>query len=201
MLTDAMIRLRRDFDARIAANDFHISKGGIVVPGIDAGHPVGVYETSIRRRGAAIAGERQIDFNLIPTQGLNHILDNIDGGTTVAAWYIGLFKGNYTPLATDEGDSWAADATEFEDYDEGERQEWITAAAAAGSKSNAASKAEFTIAEGIVNQSIYGAALAQAQPLLGNTGKLLSIARFGSARVVNATDVLVVQFTLTLTSA
>jgi hypothetical protein len=200
MLTAAMMQLRRDFAARIAHGDYHYDpERGLHMPGFATGQMVGVVDTAIRRGGELI--DRQVDFNLLPEQGLNHLLDvGAGAGTQLTAFYIALFSGNYTPAADDTAANWVGRATEFTSYDEATREVWTSASASGGSKSNSASKAEFTMATGVTAQNLYGAALCSASAKSATTGKLLAIARFGSTRVVNEDDVLVVGYTLTLTS-
>jgi hypothetical protein len=194
-LMNDLLRHRREFLRNVEGNRYErTSTGGIYVPsmGLIAG---GQFTTWLN------GGDKQIDDNLLPTEGLNYLLDVADGGTQIAAWYIGLFSGNYTPIAAVTGATWVAAATEFEDYDESTRREWVAAAASAGAKSNAASLATFTIAAGVEDEILYGAALVQASAKNATTGKIKAISRFGSQRTVNATDVLSIQYTLSVTSS
>lgn len=138
--------------------------------------------------------------NLICNQGLNHILDVVLHGTTpVSPWYVALFKGNYTPVATVTASSVVADSTEAPattDYDEATRQEYVEAAASSQSTTNSASKATFTMKTTI---TVYGAFLISSSS--GSTGTLLAITRFSTSRAVIDNDVLTITYTLTAASA
>ncbi len=66
------------------------------------------------------------EHNLVVTEGLNYLIGTaLDGATTqITSWYVGLFSGAYTPVATDTAANIASNATEFSDFDETERQAW-----------------------------------------------------------------------------
>ena len=61
--------------------------------------------------------DTEVVKNLIPVEGLNYMLGaSLTGVTPQTSWYVGLFKGNYTPLNTDTAAGFAAASTEFTDY-------------------------------------------------------------------------------------
>jgi len=132
----------------------------------------------------------EIAKNTVVDEGINHILDvQFHAESQVTPWYIGL-KGTGTEAA---GDTLAAHATwtEFTDYS-GNRQEFVEAAAAAKSITNAASPATFNISgPGTV------AGCMVASVVSGSSGKLFSATDFGSSRTVANTDVINVTWTLT----
>jgi len=137
--------------------------------------------------------------NLIPTEGLNYMLGTaLTGLTQSATWYIALFEGNYTPLATVTAATFPADATECTAYTEAARVTWTPGAISAGSVSNTASKAVFTIN---ATKTVYGIAQTSVSTKSATTGTLMSVARFATSKAVVATDVLNVTSTLTATSA
>jgi hypothetical protein len=139
------------------------------------------------------------DHNIIPTQGLNHILSvTCNGGAQVATWYVGIFEGNYTPVAGDTMATFVASSTETTAYTEAARPAWVEATPAAGSTTNSASKAEFTMN---ATKTIYGAFLSSTATKAGTTGTLLSASRFATAKTADSGDILRVTVTMTLTSS
>lgn len=137
--------------------------------------------------------------NLIPTEGLNYMLGTaLTGVGQVSSWFIALFEGNYTPVSTVTAATFPAAATESTAYDEMTRVAWTPGAIAAGSVSNTASKAVFTIN---ATKSIYGIAQTSVSTKSATTGTLMSVALFGAVKNVVATDVLNVTSTLSATSA
>ncbi len=138
-----------------------------------------------------------VDPNIIPTEGLNHILSTIvGGGTQVNPWYVALFSQNVTPQATLTAATFTATMTEFTGYDEATRVAYVEGAVAAGSVSNTASRAEFSIN---APATIYGALLG-AQAKSATTSVLLSCSLFNTGRPVIAGDTLQTMYTLGATS-
>jgi hypothetical protein len=136
--------------------------------------------------------------NIMPTQGLNHILSVVVGaGSQNNTWYVGIFEGNYTPVAGDTMATFPASATESSAYTEASRPAFVESSPSGGSTSNSASKAEFTMN---ATKTIYGCFLSSVATKNGTTGVLLSASKFGTAKAVDSGDVLRVTATLTLTS-
>jgi hypothetical protein len=157
----------------------------------------GMWEVEHWRKGRLLG--RELTKNLICNEGLNHILNVVLHGTTpVSPWYMAIFEGNYTPVATVTAATVTADSTESTAYDESTRVEYAEAAASSQSTTNSASKATFTIS---ASKTIYGAFLASASAKSATTGTLLAIARFATSRAVIDNDVLTVTYTITATSA
>lgn len=147
----------------------------------------------------------QFSPNLVPTEGLNHLLSvACNGGTAVATWYLGLYSGNVSPASTWTAANVASNATEItstsEGYSGSTRKEFTEAAPSGGAISNTASKAAFTIATA-TQLSVYGAFLASASARGATTGTLLSATKFASQRLLNDADVFNLGYTLTLTSS
>lgn len=140
---------------------------------------------------------RELNDNLIVTVGLNDLLDKyFKGSTYTAAWYIGL-KGTGTALAADtmsSHSSWAVDAN----YSESVRQTLTLGTPSAGSVSNSASKATFSING---TTTIYGAFLTSSNTKSGTAGTLYGVVDFGSSRAVISGDTLEITVTLTAASA
>lgn len=171
--------------------------GGIVLrAGINA-IPMGVFDVDHRRGGDLIA--RVAGSNVIPTEGLNHILSTVvAGGSQVLTWYMALFEGNVTPGASLTAATFTSTTTECTAYGETARVAFNEGAAAAGVIDNASNRAIFTMN---ATKTVYGGALLSASAKSSTSGVLLAAARFASARNVVADDELSVRYTLTLTSA
>jgi hypothetical protein len=143
--------------------------------------------------------QREVVHNLIPTEGLNHMMGvTFKGATQVATWFIGLFEGNYTPVPTTAAATIAAAATECTAYTPGARVEFVEGAVAAGAVDNSASKAEFTFT---ADKTIYGGFIGSASPKGATTGVLISAVRFASPKVLTTGDVLSVTAGNSLVSA
>jgi hypothetical protein len=139
------------------------------------------------------------DHNLMVDQGLNSLLDvHYHGTTQITSWYIGLFKGNYTPQASDTAANIAANATEATEYDESNRVDWVEAAASSKAITNSANKATFTINATV---TIYGAFLVSTNTKSGTSGSLSAASRFGSARSLVDDDQLLVTYTISAADA
>lgn len=166
------------------------SEGGIILLGFE--------HTVEHWRGDTLLSTETVK-NLVPIEGLNYILEaGLRGGSALSAWYVGLFEGNYTPVAGVTAATFPAAATECTAYDEANRVAWASAAAASGIVTNSASKAVFTMN---ATKSVYGIAMSSAPTKGATTGVLVSVARFAALKSVVATDVLNVTSSITMTSA
>lgn len=158
-----------------------------------------------KRNGEYLCFEEHMGKNIIPTEGLNALLDIAVGATAKeAAWYVGIFKGNYTPIATNTAANALGAAglfTECQDADYSpatNRPAYTIVAASGGVITNAASKAEFTMAASI---TVYGAFVASSQAKTATTGKLLAAKKFDASRAVVATDLLYVSYQISAVSS
>lgn len=132
--------------------------------------------------------ERERVHNLTPTEGLNLTAGILFNGVAPpAAWYIGLFESNYTPVAGVTAATLAGVLTESTAYDEATRQQFVAGSAVAGYVDNAASPANFTFNAA---KTIYGGFIVSNSAKLGATGTLISIAQFASPKSVDAGTVL-----------
>lgn len=157
----------------------------------------GHYEFKLVRDGRVI-DEWDID-NLVVNQGLNDILNvYFNSGSQKTSWYLGLFQGNYAPVATDTAANWAANATECSSYSAGVRPLWSPAAPSGQSITNSASPATFTFT---ADTTLYGAALVSNNVIGGVGGTLWSEATFASPKAVSTGDQLLVTYTLSIASA
>lgn len=121
------------------------------------------------------------DHNLVPTEGMNYILNTIlKGGTPIPTYYVALYEGNFTPTQSTTAATFVAAATECVAYTEAARPTWVGGSVVSGAVDNNATPAEFTFA---VDKTIYGAALLSSSVKGNGSGTLLSIVRFTSPRV------------------
>ena len=127
--------------------------------------------------------------NLMPYQGVNHMLDVLaNGGAQVTAWYIGLYGNNYAPLPSDTMATFPALAGELSGYT-GNRQSFVPNPAASGVLSNAGQEAEFTIT---TTQTVRGGFIASHATKGSTAGLLLSAVQLPSPRTFEVGDVVTV---------
>ncbi len=171
-----------------------------------------------RRRGGRLLGELKVGGiftfeqyrggqlidrwdakNLVVNQGINSLLNvNFNAATQVTTWYIGLFEGNYTPVAGDTAAGFPAAATECTAYDEATRVAYVEAASTAQSTTNSASVAVFTMN---ATKTVYGAFLTSASAKSATTGTLMAATRFPVSRSVIDNDELRVTYTFNMTAS
>jgi len=142
--------------------------------------------------------DREDVTNLVVNEGLDHLLNTVfHGGTQVQTWYLGLFEGNYTPIATATGASISNASSECTSYTESGRQEYNEGAASAQSITNSANKATFTMN---ATKTIYGAFLSSNATKGSTSGVLFSAARFATAKQVAQDDQLLLTYTFNAAS-
>lgn len=136
--------------------------------------------------------------NLVVNEGLNHILNTeFNAGTPISSWFLGLFQGNYTPVATDTASVIAVNSTECSSYTSATRLAWTPAAPSAQSITNSASPATFTFN---ASQTIYGAFLISNSTISGTAGVLFSAAQFSASKSVVNLDQLLLTYTFNASS-
>jgi hypothetical protein len=132
--------------------------------------------------------DTEVAHNLMPTEGVNHLLGVLlKAGTQNTTWYAGVFEGNYTPTIADTAAAFPADATESTAYSETNRVALILSTPSSGSIDNIASKAEFTFT---ATKTIYGGFISSALAKGATSGVLLSVVRFPSPKTVDAATIL-----------
>jgi hypothetical protein len=137
--------------------------------------------------------------NIIPTEGINYLLgSSLAGSTAYPTWYLGLFEGNYTPVATDIAATFATLALESSAYALTTRTPWVPGGVSGGSVTNTLSVAAFTMN---ATKTIYGAFMVPVSAKNALSGVLLSAARFPSPKSVVANDIIQVTSGLTLVGA
>jgi hypothetical protein len=137
-------------------------------------------------------GEMFYSENLVPDEGLEEFLDvSLGAAAKQAAWYLGIFEANYTPVAGVTAATVAAAATECTAYDETVRQTWTPGAVASKSIDNTASLASFTMN---ATKTIYGAFLVSSNVKGGTAGVLKAISQFSTPQSVVSGDVIDVGY-------
>lgn len=175
--------------------EFTKSAGGILVPDHKL-YVGGKYLGTILRNGKII--DEFEDDNLVVNEGLNNMLDVIfRGGTQTNPWYLGLFEGNYTPVATVTAATITAASTECVAYASATRVIYNEDAAASQITTNATNRASFVFN---ATKTIYGAFLVSSSTKSGTGGVLFSAARFSTAKNVDSGDELLLTYQFTASS-
>jgi hypothetical protein len=159
----------------------------------------GVFTYSQIRNGEVI--DTWEEPNLVVNEGLDYTLDSaFSAGSPITAWYVGLFKNNYTPQASDTASTFPGAGVANEsttEYSESTRPHWVEAGVVSQVITNTASPVTFTFASPI---NIYGAFLASSSTKGSTSGKLAAASKFASVRAMLTADVLSVTYTLTISS-
>lgn len=116
--------------------------------------------------------------NRVVNQGLNHLLNaGLRGEGIISNFYIAPFVADITPTASLTAANFGSTLTEFTNYTEGARPQWVSdAAATAQLIENAAAPAVFTVGAD-AQSSIYGAALMSSNVKGGTAGILVAAAK------------------------
>jgi hypothetical protein len=146
--------------------------------------------------------------NIFTTAGMAYLLNVMFHDISKAAsniWYVGIFKNNVTPAL---GDTAAAKLGAGGDYGECQdadydspatnKPSYVPVDTATAVITNAASKAEFTIAASI---TVYGAFLSTVAAKTATTGYLMCAKAFAASRAVVDNDVLAITYQITASSS
>ena len=122
--------------------------------------------------------------NLMPGEGINHMLGLLVGGAQFPAWYIGLYGNAYTPQASDKMLTFPGLAGEVSAY-AGDRKAFVPIAVSGGTLTNIGNEAEFTFD---ANVTVHGGFMGSHQTKGGTAGVLLSAVQLPSSRNFLAGD-------------
>jgi hypothetical protein len=137
--------------------------------------------------------------NLVVNTGLNDILNcYLNAGSQQATWFLGIFQGNYVPVASDTAASIATNSTECSSYSGATRPQWVPAAPSGQSITNSAARATYTFNATV---TIYGAFLISNNTIGGTSGVLFSGAQFGASKNVVNGDQLLLSYQFTAASS
>lgn len=151
---------------------------------------------------------REVIENLVPTEGLNHVLSTeLKGVGYTASWFVGLISNtNFGSLqATDTAAQITAAApsggtNQWQEslvYSQATRPALILGAVAAGSVSNAASLALYSISG---TDTLNGGFIASSAVKSGTSGVLYGEGSFASTHAVSSGQTITTQVTCTATS-
>jgi hypothetical protein len=157
----------------------------------------GKFTGQIIRQGEVI--DEFEDKNLVVNEGLNSLLNVMfNAATQITAWYLGVFEGNYTPVAGLTAATVTSASTECTAYASATRPAYDEAASSAQSTTNSASRASFVFN---ATKTIYGAFLVSNSTKSSTSGTLFAAARFASAKNVDSGDELLLTYTFGAASA
>ena len=142
--------------------------------------------------------ETAVDHNIVPDQGLNHMLNVVlkgptGAGTQITTWYLMLHSGSGTPSAALTAANYNGTLSEItsgtEGYTEGTRVTWVGDAVDVVNTevTNDASPATFSIATAS-SLAVNGAGLVSVSAKGSTSGVLLSAGKFGATRNLSDTD-------------
>lgn len=128
--------------------------------------------------------EEEESHNLIPNDGLDFLIGAPFGlSVPISDFYLGLFRGDYTPTHNTKATDIPSNLVEMVDYSESTRPVWTGVKGSNAAIDNLDSKAEFTITQ---DRTIYGAFLVSSEAKSGGGGLLLSCVRFSSPKQITA---------------
>lgn len=154
------------------------------------GHAAGVFEHWLNGE------DRRVDPNVFLLTGLDTFFT---AGLVAGTYYIALFSGNVAPTSALTAATFPSTQTEFTNYTESTRQQWVKDSYTnTQSLSNSGSKAVFTANTG--GGTVWGVFLTSASAKSATSGTGIACSQFSAARVMQATDTLTIQYTLTLTT-
>ena len=150
----------------------------------------GQYHGQIIRDGRIL--DEWTDPNLVVNEGLDALINIMfDAATQITAWYLGLFEGNYTPVAGVTAATIVSAATETTAYASSTRPAYTAVASSGQMETNAASRASFVFS---ASKTIYGAFLVSNSTKSSGSGTLFSVARFAAAKSVVSGDELLLTY-------
>ena len=182
--------------AAVSANDYTSNEDGSITTGqgITA---KGEYFDRIN------GGEWTRTENLIPTEGLAHIL-NVALGTTPkpASHHLALFSAAAQPTANWTAASFASTASEIvsmtEGYSAATRPTWTPTNTSTNSIDNMAAVAKVTM-KTASSLTVQGAAMLTTSAKGGTTGALISASKYASPRVFQDGDTYEIGYRISLT--
>jgi len=167
--------------------------------------PEGVYfptENTIAQGVFAVSKRGEADefsLNLVVNEGLDYMLKAAVGETAgIANWYIALFTGDVTVIATWTAASFTAASTEWTAYDEAARVAWTKSLVASQGTDSFSNKASFTSSSD--GQIVRGAAMLSASAKSSVSGTLLASSRFSSDKTLDTGEILDVGYGLQLSA-
>lgn len=132
-------------------------------------------------RGREIARERI--HNKIPQDALSFLIRTPFGDTpSIGSFYCGLYTNNFIPSDSTTAADIPINMGEFVQYEETTRPLWERTFVPYGQYTNETSPAVFTPTQ---DATVYGSFLVSSATKGGNTGLLLTVARFSSTKTLS----------------
>ena len=193
MLAKDLVRHSREFRRNVANHNYERTETGILFPKMNA-FMSGVYSTSVNDE------EWVDDHNIIPDQGLNHVLSVVlASGSQLNTWYMALYSNAYTPTAALTAALFPGTAGEItsgsEGYSQANRVTWTPDAVDLANSEiiNDAVPAAFTIVTAS-SLAVNGAALLSINTKGSDQGTIISAGRFPAQRNLSDTDTFNVKY-------
>lgn len=139
------------------------------------------------------------DDNIIPQSGIDHIIGLLRGtGTINSSWYVGVGAANYVPTSATTAADLPVAVGETSAYSQATRPVWSDTYDGVSSIGNLDARAEFAFTAAT---RLYNGFLVSNSGKGGNSGILLSIARFSSPYDIPAGSTFRLGISITLLSA
>lgn len=140
------------------------------------------YDCEIKKPSGEIA--QFTDFNLLPQAAIDHIVGLLrgDGTVPINSWFVGLFSGNYVPTSGVTAADIPVTVGEATGYSQATRPIWQNSYDGIAVVDSIANKAVFNFT---APTTLYGAFIISNSVKAGNTGLLLSIARFNTPKTMD----------------
>lgn len=182
--------------AAVSANDYTSNDDGSITTGQGITAKGEYYD---RTNG----GEWTRTENLIPTEGLAHILNVALGNTPKpASYHLALFSAAAQPAANWTAATFATQASEIvsmtEGYSSATRPTWTPANTTTNSIDNMTSVAKVTMRTAS-SLTVQGAAMLTSSAKGGTTGALISASKYASPRVFQDGDTYEIGYRISLT--
>lgn len=146
--------------------------------------------------------EEESSPNLVVNEGLDYLLAASIGLTSpIGSWYVALYTGDVTVLASWTGATWSGLASEWTDYVNVTRPDWQKGAVSGGGANSFNNKAEFE--SNSATQVIFGAALISVATKggSGDAGStLIAASNFSTSKSLDVAEILDVGYGLQLTA-
>jgi hypothetical protein len=188
MLGSNLYRHIKEFQRYIRNCQYELGDGGVYFPKARVA-VAGIYTHDVNGE------DERSDRNIIPDEGLNHMLDVVMLDTASAApWYAMLHSGSGTPTAALTLANYHATLSEItsgsEGYSEATRVLWVGDAidTANTEVTNSTTPATFTIVTAST-LAVNGAALCSVSTKGNYVGTLISAGKFSATRNLANTDV------------
>lgn len=142
--------------------------------------------------------ESETIHNLMPIEGLNHMLGvTLKGVTPVTSWFVGTYKGAYTPTANDVMATFPSVAVESTAYASATRTALTLGTVSAGAVDNFSATSDLAYN---ATETVYGGFVSSSSGKGGGSGVLLSAVRFASPKLLDNTTTLRVKASFTMVS-